>query len=294
MESGNKNYDSRDNCNAIIKTASNILVAGCKTTTIPNSVTSIGNCAFYGCPGLPSIEIPNSVTSIGGGAFSGCSGLTSIYIPNSVTSIGNYAFSQCSGLTSVTIPNSVTIIGTDAFSNCYRLTSITIPNSVTSIGVVTFGGCSSLTNVMVKKSTPIEIDEYAFDNRSNATLYVPKGSKDAYEAANYWKEFKEIREMEQCAKPTITMKDGELSFNCETEGVTFVYSLSTPSSPVGKGQTLAIPTTYTISVYAMKDFYVESEVATMEFDVRGLKGDVDRNGIVNAVDLTELIEILLK
>lgn len=133
-----------------------------------------------------------------------------------------------------------------------------------------------------------------FANRTNATLYVPEGSRDAYMGASYWNQFDEIKELEQCAKPIITMKDGEMSFSCETEDVTFVYSLITPSSPVGEGQTLTIPTTYTISVYAMKDFYMDSEAATMEFDVRGLKGDVNGNGEVNVVDLTELIEILLK
>ena len=78
VEKGNTKYDSRDNCNAIIETNTNKLIAGCKNTTIPNSVTSIEESAFYGCSGLTSITIPNSVTSIGNHAFDGCSGLTSI------------------------------------------------------------------------------------------------------------------------------------------------------------------------------------------------------------------------
>ena len=101
VESGNQYYDSRNNCNAIIETASNTLIVGCKNTTIPNSVTSIGYSAFSGCRGLTSITIPNSVTSIEVYAFEGCSGLTSITIPNSVTSIDYSAFSGCNGLTSI-------------------------------------------------------------------------------------------------------------------------------------------------------------------------------------------------
>ena len=95
VQSGNTKYDSRNNCNAIIEKASNTLIAGCKNTIIPNSVTSIGNSAFEGCSGLTSITIPNSVTSIDGFVFRDCSGLTSVTIPNSVTSIGDCAFQNC-------------------------------------------------------------------------------------------------------------------------------------------------------------------------------------------------------
>ena len=115
VASGNNTYDSRDNCNAIIETATNTLIAGCQNTTIPNSVTSIGDWAFDGCSALTSVTIPNSVTSIGWGAFNGCYSLTSVTIPKSVTSIGEWAFWGCSSLTSVTIPNSVTSIGEEAF-----------------------------------------------------------------------------------------------------------------------------------------------------------------------------------
>ena len=118
VETSNTVYNSRNGCNAIIETSSNKLIAGCKNTTIPASVTSIGNYAFYGCSGLTSITIPASVTSIAYSAFFGCSGLISVTIPESVTSIGNYAFRNCSGLTSVTIPESVTSIGRYAFYGC--------------------------------------------------------------------------------------------------------------------------------------------------------------------------------
>ena len=101
VEAGNTMYDSRENCNAIIETASNTLVFGCKNSKIPKSVTSIGNSAFSYCRSLISIEIPNSVTSIGMCAFESCSSLTGIEIPNSVTSIGDYALSSCTGLTQI-------------------------------------------------------------------------------------------------------------------------------------------------------------------------------------------------
>ena len=138
---------------------------GLTSATIPNSVESIGSKAFYGCSGLTSVSIPNSVTSIGEYAFRGCSGLTSVIIPNSVTSIGSGAFQYCSGLTSVSIPNSVTSIGYYTFSNCPGLTSVTIPNSVTSIGWYAFYYCSGLTSVTIPNSVT-SIGNYAFSNCS--------------------------------------------------------------------------------------------------------------------------------
>ena len=118
VESGNSVYDSRDNCNAIIETATNTLIAGCKRTIIPNSVTSIGYRAFWGCTGLTEITIPNSVTSIGEEAFWYCSNLAEVNISNSVTSIGRRAF-QYTGLTEITIPNSVTHIGENSFAKTF-------------------------------------------------------------------------------------------------------------------------------------------------------------------------------
>ena len=125
---------------------------GLTSVTIPNSVISLGNYAFHNCTGLTSVTIPNSVTSIGDGAFRQCSSLFSVTIPNSVISLGDYAFHYCRGLTSITIGNSVTSIGRSAFYNCTGLTSITIPNSVTSIGDEAFRECSSLFSVTIGNS----------------------------------------------------------------------------------------------------------------------------------------------
>ena len=183
VDKNNGTYDSRDNCNAIIETSTNKLIVGCKNTTIPNSVTSIGDYAFSYCSGLTSVTIPNSVTSINEYAFSGCYGLTSVTIPNSVTSIGEYAFSGCSGLTSVTIPNSVTYIGGYTFSRCSGLTSVTIPNSITYIGNGIFFNCSGLTSVTIPNSVT-SIGESAFDYCSGLTsVTIPNSVTSIGEAA---------------------------------------------------------------------------------------------------------------
>ena len=151
VESGNPEFDSRNNCNAIIKTETNTLAYGCKNTVIPNSVTSIGNDAFNGHSALTAITIPESVTSIGIRAFAYCTSLTSVNIPSGVTKIGISTFLNCSSLNSITIPNGVTSIGSDAFCGC-GLTSIVIPESVTSIDYRAFYNCKSLTSVSIPSS----------------------------------------------------------------------------------------------------------------------------------------------
>ena len=120
VDPANPIFDSRDNCNAIIRTSNNELVTGCVNTVIPTSVTSIGENAFCGLDGLTSIDIPNSITSIGAGAFSFCFHLTGdLTIPNSVETIGAGAFFQCEGFTgTLTIGESVKFIGDYAFRQC--------------------------------------------------------------------------------------------------------------------------------------------------------------------------------
>ena len=116
---------------------------------IPNSVTSIGDSAFYDCRSLSNIVISNSVTSIGDSAFEGCKSLGSLVIPNSVTNIGKGAFKWCKSLAEVVIPDSVANIGEFAFCGCSSLAEVVIPNSVANIGKGTFANCSSLAEVVI-------------------------------------------------------------------------------------------------------------------------------------------------
>ena len=228
VEEGNPKYKTTQNGNGIIDKTTNTLIAGDQTTiipeevtsigvyafakckaltsiTIPNSVTSIGNCAFYDCA-LTSITIPNSVTSIGNTAFNSCKNLTSItvanrntvydsrnncnaiiqtssntlvvgcrstIIPENVTNIGNCAFQDCRALTSVTIPDGVTSIGASAFSGCYALTSVTIPNSVTSIGEAAFMDCEAIISITIPNSVT-SIGRYAFVNcKALTSITIP-------------------------------------------------------------------------------------------------------------------------
>lgn len=152
-----------------------------------------------------SVTIPSEangymVISIGNTAFSKIGALSSVTIPNTVTTIGGSAFHGCSGINSITIPNSVTIIGDMAFRDCSGLTTITIPNNVSSIGYDAFYGCSNLTSVKVGSKTPVSINSSVFETLTNKTLYVPTGSKAAYQNASYWKDFAEIVEYDEVSE----------------------------------------------------------------------------------------------
>jgi surface protein len=248
---------------------------------IPNSVTSIGACAFENCDDLTDITIPENVTKIGGYAFSECGSLRRIkvdtknmyydsrndcdaiietssntlivgckntVIPTSVTAIADGAFWGCGDLSSVTIPGCLTSIGYASFKDCNSLPSICIPNSVNSIGEKAFDGCNSMTSVIVEKNTPLMINDNTFSNRANAVLYVPKGSAEAYSKADYWKEFKEIVEIEV---DDTELKDGD-TFTAKTvEGVdmTFkVISASEKTCQVGTGNAISIDMDYSGSI----------------------------------------------
>ncbi|MBQ1485127.1 MAG: leucine-rich repeat protein [Muribaculaceae bacterium] len=169
VASGNTTYDSRGNCNAIIETASNTLIAGCCNTVIPGTVTAIGDDAFAYCSGLTRVTIPISVTTIGHNAFRYCKGLSSVTIPNSVTSIGDMAFLECSGLKSVTIHGSVTSIGDWAFRGCSGLTDV-------------------YSHITDPSRLPYATSLFHLDdlNYSGRTLHVPQGTALAYQRNENW------------------------------------------------------------------------------------------------------------
>ena len=154
---------------------------------ICTSNDKLGDYAFYGCSGLTSLTIPSGVTKIGCYALSSCIGLTSLTLPSSVTEIGEHAFLNCRGLTNFTIPSGVTSIGTSAFFCCYGLISLTIPSSVTSIGGFAFNDCSGLTSIYAYMEKLPETGSNLFlgCDAKNCTVYVPKGTGDAY----FWSSF---------------------------------------------------------------------------------------------------------
>lgn len=161
VDENNPAYDSRDNCNAIIRTSKNALISGCSETVIPVSVTAIGDSAFRSQSGLKSINIPNGVTSIGTAAFRDCAGLTEINIPSSVTNIGDEAFYNCAGLEEITIPGGITGIPAKVFFGCKGLKRIDLNERISAIGDFAFCGCKMMEEFIIPSATT-SIGEYAF------------------------------------------------------------------------------------------------------------------------------------
>ena len=164
VASQNTVFDSRNNCNAIIETATNTLVIGCQNTIIPEGIVSLGSSAFYSCTKLQEIIIPNTVTNIQSGCFDGCTGLKNIDIPNSVQSIGSYAFCRCS-----------------------RLRTITLGAGLETLEGRVFAACPSIKSITCKATTPpiLRDGDFADDNYS-IPVYVPCESIKAYKLDNQW------------------------------------------------------------------------------------------------------------
>lgn len=164
------------------------------------TVTSIGQGAFGGTSKIYSVYLPNTVKEINGpGVFIDCQNLTSVHLSEFITKIPDLTFSGCNSLTEIMIPEGVTNISLAAFYDCSSLKEITLPENLSTIGVNAFYGCTNLNKIIsLNRTAPQVENNVAFNEEvmQTATLYVPKGCKDAYSTAEYWKDFVHIEEYE--------------------------------------------------------------------------------------------------
>ena len=296
--------------------------------TIPDNVEIIGGAAFRGCSNLTSIVIPSSVTEIGNFAFRNCSSLASIKVdpgnsvfvsPNNCNAIifiqPDGSLTLLVGCKNTVIPAGVTFLGFYAFAGCTGLVSLEIPQSVTTVGFECFSDCINLSAVYCYSSVVPAIEGSNWYNPhenigsvKNAILYVPSTLMNDYQNCdgscghNMWREeFMAIMPIEsagspKCATPTIKVDNGFLKFECATEGVDYHYKVSSNTGYEGiynnENKGISLPTV-TITVYASKNGYDLSDMASMTVMLSALKGDLNGDGEVNVADHVELSKIIL-
>lgn len=229
---------------------------------------------------LGSITIPATityffeaynVTAIGDEAFYDCHSITSIILPEGVTSIGNSAFARCRSLTSITLPKEgVTSIGDYAFYDCRSLTTIMFPKSVNNIGSKAYVGCSELTDVYCYAESAPHTNASVFDGSfiEYATLHVPANAINSYKDTAPWSSFGTIvtiedAPLEKCATPSISYENGKVKITCETKEAVVKTKLDIENDMAYESLEFDLIPTYTLTVYATKDQYEDSDVATL-------------------------------
>lgn len=294
--------------------------SGLATIEIPEGVENIGDRAFMKCSNLTYVKIPSSISSIGLfvwlGAFYENFLLTKAEYAN-VESLCKIKFVQKNDnpltyahhlyidgeeVTDVIVPAGVDSIKNYVFSGMSSMTSLTIGKDVTVLENIFADDATVCPKDIYCYATNIPSVENTFNNTpiGNITLHVPASKLEEYEGTMPWCDFGEILPIDepvqgQCATPTIAFVNGQLHFSCDTEGAQFVCKISSPETEVS-GETVDLlhrTNSYTISVYATAEGYLNSEVATTTVTLNNVRGDIDGNGFVTIKDVTELIDIYL-
>ena len=246
-----------------------------------------GYSPFYRNTSIKSVTITDKETEISQNEFYGCTNLQRVSIGDGVTDIGDWAFSGCQSLSYFAFGSKLQNIGTEAFSDCTKVGEI----------------------ISKAKTAPVCGSQALDDiNKWDCKLYVPEGTISSYQIADQWKEFLFAEEgtgtAEQnpsgegplkCGTPKIAYSGDKISFTCETEGVNYFYRITGSDVKAGNGSEVWLQKKYTISVYATKDGYVDSDVAksTIEIGSSGVFGDLNNDGKVNVADHVKLSDIIM-
>ena len=256
------------------------------------TASNYGYSPFYRNTSLRAVKITDKETEISENEFYGCTNLQQVEIGDGVTTIGNWAFSGCSSLKYFAFGSQMETIGQEAFSDC-----------------------TAIEEIISKAQTPPVCGSQALEdiNIFECKLYVPDGCMAAYEEADQWKNFffKEEGEgtlpqgsenpdnpddSKKCETPTITIDGSSVKFDCNTSGVIFHYTITSSDAKSDiTNSGFEVKNSYIITVYATKEGYTDSEVASKSFQVAGAgkKGDVNGDGDVNVADHVELTKIIM-
>lgn len=266
------------------------------TLDIPSGVSEIGDGAFYGCSLLSSVRFPKSLTKMGAMAFYNCNSLEELELPDDITTIDESTFFGCSGLQKLKLPENLQIIKNDAFNGCSLLRSVTIPSSVEFIFHCSFSfSVSETVEFFMKEQHPPLAYENSFP--SGAKFYVPDGSVELYQGVAPWNSLNVLTysgsSPEKCAPPVISYKNETLNFTSETPDVVFHYVITSSDEQKNIGSSLSVSGKLLVRVYASKSGFEDSDIVESEIDIRGLKGDINGDGVVNVADHVKLSDIII-
>lgn len=285
---------------------------------IGNSVTRIGDNAFRGCTSLKKLRIEDGTKTLSlgyisiyngntlyRGVFCNCP-LETIYLGRNISYDGNkmtdgYFSQENDALTSVTIGNNVTGIRESEFSGNSNLASVVIGNRVESIGRYAFRYCSGVTNIHLLGKTPPTVGSYNFTQSqyTDITIYVPTGTLETYKTADTWKNFWDIREedttetpeeeVKKCATPLITYNNSGLDIASETDGSEIHTDITCSDANSYNGDRIDLSATYSITTYATKSGYLNSDTATATLCWIAVSGSSEENSIIEVEAMPVLI-----
>ncbi len=297
------------------------------TITLSENLDSIGASAFRDCNKIAGpLVIPTNVVFVGNNAFENCSSITSLTLPANLKCIATSAFKNCNNIASLTLPSMLETVLDSAFYACGKLPEIIIPDNCTYIGELAFIDCTqaktiklpsnanlyiakraffnnwNTTEIYSNNVTPPYINEVTFmpEDKSNCTVYVPKGSASAYTIADGWKDFN-IVELDNtaCEAPEIKISGGKIQIDSKTPNVKYHYTIKANEFEGESTDGKDLEVKFIISAYVSAQGQENSPVVTREFTLDelqndGPQGDINGDNIVDVSDVTKLINLILK
>ena len=223
------------------------------------SVKSIGANAFYNLS-LHSVTIEDGLETIGDFAFWDSDGIYELVLPSTLKTIGEQAFTYAY-IPTLVLPEGLISIGPNAFANCPHLQKVVLPSSLTSIGDYVFSSCSKLRSIVSHISSPFEISTNAFSGIYEVTLYVPDGTKSAYQTTTGWDRFADIVE----GDPLDATVDGLIySYNTTTQTAVVTARVGTDKNKlIIPGSVIINEVNYTVKEIGNGAFQNQTSIDTL-------------------------------